>query len=108
MAKQTINRKAQLLPMDMSDESDVTDVPEKQPKEKKVSSTKKKVSKKRVDASAKEVRLKAFWAIYSSNFQHIESFEYGDKEAAEKRAAELTEQRKLQHYVRMEKRVIES
>jgi len=56
----------------------------------------------------KEVRLKAFWAVYSQSYQRVETFEYGEKEKAEARAAELTESKKMLHFVKLDKKVIES
>lgn len=81
----------------------------KSTREKKDAPAKKAASRKRADTpSAKEVRLKAFWAVYSPNFQKVKLFEYTDREGAELYAAELTETRKCVHYVRLEKVVIES
>lgn len=88
---------------DFEDEEEAPKV--KRPSRKKAVASKKRAS----DANAnKEVRLKAFWSVYSQNFQRVETFEYGEKEAAEKRAAELTESKKMLHFVKLDKKVIES
>ncbi len=68
------------------------------------------VSRKRaVEASSgKEVRLKAFWGVYSQNMQCVETFEFAQKEAALKKAAELEESKKMLYFVKLDKKVIES
>ena len=74
------------------------------------SSRKKTSSKKHVSEQApnKEVRLKAFWVVVSQNWQRVEVFDYADKKKAEARAAELTESKKIFHFVKLDKKVIES
>lgn len=93
-----------------SDEMEDDFEEEEAPKAKRASKKKAVSPRKRAtDANAnKEVRLKAFWSVYSQNFQRVETFEYGEKEAAEQRAAELTESRKMLHFVKLDKKVIES
>ncbi len=51
-------------------------------------------------------RRKAYWSVYSQSFQKVETFEYGDKDAAEKKAAELTESKKMLHFVKLDKKDI--
>lgn len=111
MAKRIINRKEQRQPMD--EEAMELDglVPEDDTAEEApVKKTRKKATKKatkRTVTANKEVRLKAFWAVYSQSLQCVKLFEYGEKEGAEKLAAELTETKKAPHFVRLEKQVIE-
>ena len=111
MAKRTMNRKEQRLPMD-DYEAEVDEIlalgeesEEDQP-EKKVKKKVKKTSK-RAAAAGKEVRLKAFWGVYSQSLQCVKLFDYGDKAGADALAAELTESKKAPHFVRLEKQVIE-
>ena len=97
---------------DSEDEEEDEEEDEDEEEERPVrrSSRKKAVSKKHVSESApnKEVRLKAFWVVYSQNYQRVEVFDYADKKKAEARAAELTETKKMFHFVKMDKKVIES
>lgn len=110
MAKRIINRKEQRQPMDdealelggLVSEEEASEAPAKKTRKKAV-----KKATKRTAAANKEVRLKAFWAVYSQSLQCVKLFEYGDKESAEKLAAELTETKKAPHFVRLEKQVIE-
>ncbi len=112
MAKRTLNRKEQRVPMD--DETleleGILDVEEPGDDEAPAKKTRKKAVKKttkRAAAANKEVRLKAFWAVYSQSLQCVKLFEYGNKADAEKLAADLTESKKAPHFVRLEKQVIE-
>lgn len=111
MAKRIINRKEQRQPMDDETLGLEGLVPEEEvAEEAPVKKTRKKAAKKptkRTAAANKEVRLKAFWAVYSQALQCVKLFEYGDKKSAEKLAADLTEAKKAPHFVRLEKQVIE-
>ncbi|MDO4569574.1 MAG: hypothetical protein Q4D38_04240 [Planctomycetia bacterium] len=112
MAKRIINRKENRLPMSDDDfETNLhvdEEISERETSEEKSEKKPKKKTRKRAEpAPTKEVRLKAFWAVYSQSFQRVKLFEYGEKEAAEKFAAELSETKKIPHYVRMEKLVME-
>lgn len=109
MAKRTMNRKEQRLPMDEQEMDSTLDLDGGDDEESGGKRPKKKVKKavKRTVAAAKEVRLKAFWAVYSQSLQCVKLFEYGDKAGADKLAAELTEAKKAPHFVRLEKQIIE-
>lgn len=112
MAKRTMNRKEQRLPMDdyEAEVDEILALGEESEEEQPEKKSKKKVKKttKRASASAgKEVRLKAFWGVYSQSLQCVKLFDYGDKAGADAMAAELTESKKAPHFVRLEKQVIE-
>ena len=68
---------------------------------------KKRPSRKGRGASTKEVRLKAFWGVFSQSLNAVTLFEYGQREEAQKKADELTESRKSPHFVQLVKKVIE-
>ena len=55
----------------------------------------------------KEVRLKAFWAVYNQSMKPVFKFEYNEKKHADKKAAELTANGKSPHFVQLLKEVIE-
>jgi len=63
-------------------------------------------SKTRAKAS-KEVRLKAFWGVFSQSLNPVVLFEYSEREKAEQKAQELSESRKSPHFVQLVKNVIE-
>jgi len=56
---------------------------------------------------AKEVRLKAFWGVFSQSLSQVAQFEYSEREDAVRRASELTESKKTPHFVQLVKKVIE-
>jgi len=57
---------------------------EKVVKEKKVAA--KKTTRKKV---VKETRMKAYWGVFNQGMKKLVTFEYADKRAAEKKAADL-------------------
>ncbi|MBQ9455113.1 MAG: hypothetical protein IJU53_05540 [Thermoguttaceae bacterium] len=89
---------------DYDEEEEEEERPVRRPSRKKAAS-KKHAS---VQTPNKEVRLKAFWAVYSVDCKRVDVFDYSDKKKAEARAAELTESKKMFHFVKMDKKVIES
>ena len=56
---------------------------------------------------AKEVRLKAFWGVFTQSLSQVASFEYDQRPQADTKAAELTESKKSPHFVQLVKKVIE-
>ncbi|MBQ2820372.1 MAG: hypothetical protein IJF17_02170 [Thermoguttaceae bacterium] len=99
---------------DFSDDDDEMEDDSEDEDEEPVSrrrSRKKSVTRRKslaAEANAnKEVRLKAYWSVYTQNFQRVETFEFWEKELAEKKAAELSESKKLPHFVKLDKRVID-
>ncbi|MDO4582911.1 MAG: hypothetical protein Q4D62_02300 [Planctomycetia bacterium] len=103
MAKKVINRKKERPPVDEREwDGSTAAAEEKKP------APKKKTTRKRMEkAASREVRLKAFWAVYSQSLQRVKLFEYAQREEADALAAELTETKKTPHFVRMEKQVID-
>ncbi len=55
----------------------------------------------------KEVRLKAFWGVFSQSMTPVVMFEYSQRKEADQKAAELSESRKTPHFVQLVKKVIE-
>ncbi|HEX4148332.1 MAG TPA: hypothetical protein VHY20_05065 [Pirellulales bacterium] len=56
--------------------------------------------------AAKEVRLKAFWGVFNQSMKRVALFEYAERKAADKKAAELTASQKTPHFVQPVKEVI--
>ena len=56
---------------------------------------------------AKEVRLKAFWGVFTQSMSQVATFEYNQRPQADVKAAELTESKKSPHFVQLVKKVIE-
>jgi hypothetical protein len=68
----------------------------------------KKAAKRKTRAKVgKEVRLKAFWGVFTQTLTQVSQYEYSEREEADKRAAELTESKKTPHFVQLVKKVIE-
>lgn len=72
-------------------------VPAKAAATKKAPAEKKKAPK-RVRA-VKEVRLKAFWGVFNQSLRRVAIFEFNERKAADKKAAELTKSGKSPHFV---------
>lgn len=91
MARKVVNRK-ELRAQAEAAEAREKVKKEKTPKEKKPKAEKppkapaKKASRKKV---VKEVRMKAFWGVFNQTMKRLAMFEYADKRAAQKKAAEL-------------------
>jgi len=68
----------------------------------------KKTAKRKTRAKAnKEVRLKAFWGVFTQTLTQVGQYEYDERDDAQKRATELTESKKTPHFVQLVKKVIE-
>jgi hypothetical protein len=78
----------------------------KKPKEPK-KTAKKATSRRNRAKSTKEVRLKAFWGVFSQSLNAVALYEYSERKEAQKRADELSESRKSPHFVQLVKKVIE-
>lgn len=57
--------------------------------------------------AAKEVRLKAFWGVFSQSLAPVALFEYNQRPQADEKAKELSDSRKTPHFVQLVKKVIE-
>ncbi len=113
MARKTVNRKELRAQNDAAEaraKSTKKAAKEKPAKEKKEKAAKepkkpaaKKTSRKKV---AKEVRMKAYWGVFNPSMKRLVLFEYADKKAAEKKAADLTNSSRSQHFVQLVKEAI--
>jgi hypothetical protein len=68
----------------------------------------KKVAKKRATRKkvVKDVRLKAYWGVFNAGMKRLAVFEYADKRAAEKKAKELSNGPKGNHFIQLVKEPI--
>ena len=69
--------------------------------------TKKKTKRKSRAAAAKEVRLKAFWGVFTQSLRRVALFEYSQRKQAQKKAKDLSASQKTPHFVQLVKEVIE-
>jgi len=76
--------------------------------ETKKKKAKKKPAKRKSRAKvAKEVRLKAFWGVFSQSLRREAIFEYAQRKEADKKAEKMTASKKTPHFVQLVKEVIE-
>jgi hypothetical protein len=96
MARKIVNRK------ELRRENDAAEKAEPAAKTAKKAPVKRKSRAK----TAKEVRLKAFWGVFNQSLKRVAMFEYSERKAADKKAAELTVSQKTPHFVQPVKEVI--
>jgi hypothetical protein len=63
--------------------------------------------KSRAKKPPKEVRLKAFWGVFSQALNPVVLFEHNERKKADVKAEELSKSRKSPHFVQLVKQVIE-
>jgi hypothetical protein len=105
MARKLLNRK------ELREEADAAErtVADDKAKTKKTAKTAPKTPARRKTRSkvAKEVRLKAFWGVYSQSLTPVVLFEYNERKQADVKAQELSDSKKSPHFVQLVKKVIE-
>ena len=97
MARKVINRK------ELRAQSEAAEASDKAKKSTDKPAPKRK-SRKKVAA---EVRLKAFWGVFTQSLKRVATFEYSQKKLADKKAEELGAGGKSPHFVQLVKEVIE-
>ncbi len=101
MAKKILNRK------ELRAQNDEAEAAESAKGEKKAPAKKAPAKRKSRAKTPKEVRLKAFWAVYNQSMKPVVKFEYNERKYADKKAAELSANGKSPHFVQLLKEVIE-
>ena len=101
MARKIVNRK------ELREEHEAAERKEVAEKKTVKKTTKKTTTRKSTKKAAKEVRLKAFWGVFSQSLSAVALFEYSQRKQADKKAAELSESKKSPHFVQLVKKVIE-
>ncbi len=114
MARKTVSIKAKRAEVEAAEARGTTakkatkksaaDKPAKVKKEKAVKAPKEKKAPRR--KVAKEVRMKAYWGVFTQSWKRVAMFEYADKKAAEKKAGELVASSKAHHIVQLVKEPI--
>ncbi len=67
----------------------------------------KKAPAKKRTRTVKEIRLKAYWGVFNQSLKRVALFEYNERKAADKKAADLTKGGKSPHFVQPVKEAIE-
>jgi len=101
MARRIVNRK------ELREESEAAERKEAAEKKPVKKTAKKTTRRKSTAKAAKEVRLKAFWGVFSQSLTAVAMFEHSERQQAEKKAAELSESKKSPHFVQLVKKVID-
>ena len=116
MARKVVNRKELRAQNDAAEAREKTkkSPKEKATKEKTPKAKKEKVAKDPTKAAkkpsrkktAKEARMKAYWGVYNQGMKRLAMFEYSDKKAAEKKAADLMASSRTNHFIQLVKEAI--
>ena len=114
MARKVVNRKELRAQNDAAEAREKTkkspkDKAAKTPKAKKEKVAKdptKVVKKPSRKKTAKEARMKAYWGVYNQGMKRLAMFEYSDKKAAEKKAADLMASSRTNHFIQLVKEPI--
>jgi uncharacterized membrane protein YdbT with pleckstrin-like domain len=111
MARRILNRKElreETEAAERLEEQDELQDEETEEEEEKVKTPKKPPTKRKSRSkTAKEVRLKAFWGVFSQSMTPVVLFEYSQRKQADAKAKELSESKKTPHFVQLVKKVIE-
>jgi hypothetical protein len=98
MANRTLNRKA------LRDEAEAA---EKLQSTQKPPAKRKAAKRKTRAKEPNDVRLKVFWGVYNQSLKRVATFEYDQREEAEKKVEELSQSGKTPHFVTKVKEVID-
>ncbi len=90
MARKTLNR------MELREAAEAAEKLEAEGAVKKKKATKRK-SRAKVE---KEIRLRAYWGVFNQQLKRVALFEYHERDAAQKKAEELSTSQKSPHFVR--------
>jgi len=113
MARKILNRRelraaAEAAERLDDDEEDIGFEEEANESEEQEKPAKKKPAAKRKSRAkeSKEVRLKAFWAVFNQMMKRVAVFEYHERSQAEKKAADMTNSQGTPHFVQLVKEII--
>lgn len=101
MARKVLNRK------ELREEAEAAEAAEGKKKKKEPGEKKTPAKRKSRAKATKEVRLKAFWAVFNQSMKRVALFDYSQRKQAQKKAEELTASSKTPHFVAPHKEVIE-
>ena len=121
MARKVVNRKELRAQNDAAEAREKAKKPAKEKaakdkaaKEKPAKAKKEKAAKEPGKAAkkpsrkkaAKEARMKAYWGVFNQGMKRLALFEYSDRKAAEKKAAELMASSRANHFIQLVKEAI--
>jgi len=109
MARKIANRKELRAENDAAERkksATKADTPAKKKAAKKKAVKKKAAKRKSRSATAKDVRLKAYWGVFSQSLKRVALFEYSQRKDATKKAEALSGSGKSPHFVQLVKEEI--
>lgn len=112
MARRILNRRelraaAEAAERIEEEELDFDDEEEEDSEEREKPAKKKAAAPRKTRAKEiKDVRLKAFWAVFNQTMKRVALFEYHQRDQAEKKAKEMSESQGTPHFVQLVKEVI--
>lgn len=107
MARRILNRKELRVDEDDLERTDSEEEAAEPETEAESKAIQKPARRKSRAKAGREVRLKAFWGVFSQTGQQVAQFEYSQRAEADKKAQELSESKKALHFVQLVKKVIE-
>ncbi len=112
MARKVVNRKELRAQGEAAEAREKAKKPAKAAKEKPAKAKKEKPAKAPAakkpsrKKTAKDARMKAYWGVYNQAMKRLALFEYADKKAAEKKAADLAASSRTTHFIQLVKEAI--
>ena len=97
MARKVLNRK------ELREAAEAAEKLEKAAPKKKTRKKATRKTAKRSAAADENARLKAFWGVFNQSLKRVALFEYAEREAADKKAEEMSTSQKTPHFVRIVK-----
>jgi len=103
MAGKIVNRKELRAEVEAAERAK----PKKAAKAKKAAAKKKAKPRKSRAKVATPTRMKAYWGVFSQSLKRVALYEYADREAADQKAADLSQSGKSPHFVQPVREAIE-
>jgi len=108
MAGKIVNRKELRAEVEAAEKANLKAAkPKKVAKAKKAAAKKKAKPRKSRAKVATPTRMKAYWGVFSQSLKRVALYEYADRKAAEKKAADLSQSGKSPHFVQPVREAIE-
>ena len=103
MARKVVNRKERRAEVEAAEKA------EKAEKKAPAAAAPKKKATRRTSRSkvVADVRMKLFWGVFNQSLRRVALYDFSQKKAAEKKAAELSKSGKSPHFVQKVKEVVE-
>lgn len=105
MARKIVNRKEKRAEIEASERAE-TKKPAKKA-EKKAADPKVKAPARKSSKRAVEARFKLFWGVFNHSMKRVALYDFNQRKQAEKKAEELSQSSKNQHFVQRVKEAVQ-